>query len=336
LLSVNGTAISARLIRAVPVVVGVKGGKVGFGGKYGPQIAGSLVNGTLSASGATPGGLTFALTGSRSGGALGRFSMTKGSVSLLGEYVLDPVTATTPAETVAATGSTSGFAAMTPASFGWNNTTTASASLSTAAPSTTGYSNGTAVAFAPNLTNFAAASQAVQGMATPGLQNTGPNLGGTSVSGWFADDIPGPTPIDPSQAGNPNSTTTTKDPTPIKTFDTGSGSTSTDTSLWDKAKAWWNGFNLTSGTAAGTGKKEGNPMDDGSHDAGTSGSGLNFGHFPTAGGDTPGLTSNGTAPLNRPLGQGDNPFDVASPGDILNASHLINGASDPLVQGLAR
>jgi hypothetical protein len=338
--SVNGTAVQTSVIHAVPVVIGAKDGKVGVGGKYGPQIAGSLVNGSLSASGRTPGGATFALTGSTSGGALGRFSISRGSLLLAGEYVLDPVTNTSPGETTPGVGTTSGFSSMGWAT-NWNQTTNPSmggTQSNVQQNGTTGYSNGTTGAPTPvQNNNFAANSAAVAGMNGTYQGNQGPNFAGSAVSGWYSDDgDPSPvTSINPSTAGGPSTSTdtSTKDPgskvQQYKDPSSGGGSSKTDNSSFDwshpidSAQKWWNGFKIG-------GQKEGNPTDDGSHNAGTSGSSLNFGRLPTAGGDTNGNTTE-TGKLNKPSLGGDNPFEVGS-ADVLNANKLINGASDPLIQ----
>lgn len=324
LTSVNGTAVQSSVIRAVPVVIGTKGGKVGVGGKYGPQIVGSLVNGSLSASGPTPGGAVFALTGSTNGGAQGRFSISRDGLILGGEYVLDPVGNGVPGETRAGVGTTSGFTNM--GTTNWNGTGPTVSSGATT-NGTTAHGNGTSAAPTPNQNNnFAANSQAVSGMNGTYQGNQGPNLGGTSVSGWYSEEPSPVTPITPGSGGG--NTGTAKDPASRVQQYGSSGSSSSSGWDWshpiDSAKKWWDGLNW------GGSSKEDNPMNDGSHNAGTSGSGLNFGRLPTAGGDTNGNTTDTSAKLNKPSIGGDNPFEVSS-ADVLNANKLINGASDPLI-----
>jgi hypothetical protein len=99
--------------------------------------------------------------------------MTQGGVKVGGEYVLDPLTTAMPGDTMAAPGSTTGINGLTPISFGWD--INGSPVSSGPASGGTGYSNG----YNSSLSRG--------GIGAPGVANDGPNLGGTSVSGWFSD-----------------------------------------------------------------------------------------------------------------------------------------------------
>jgi hypothetical protein len=204
LTSVNGQPFRSTMIRAVPVVIAMKGNTVGFGGKWGPQITGTYGNGVLSASGPTPGGSTFQVTGT-GGGGTGQFQMTQDGVKVGGEYLLDPLTTAMPGDTMAPPGSTTGMNGLTPISFGWD--INGAPVSSGPASGGTGYSNGYN-------------SSLSRGIGAPGVANDGPNLGGTSVSGWFSDDPSPKTPISKPKpgggggGGGGSSAGTAKDPKP--------------------------------------------------------------------------------------------------------------------------
>lgn len=351
LTSVNGTPVSSEYIRAVPVVVGVKGNKVGLGGKYGPQVTGAVTNGTLAISGKTPGGGTLTLVGS-GGGGTGKFTMTQGGVTLGGEYVLDPVGAGVPGETRAGVGTTSGFTSLTPATAGWNGTgpTVSGSGMQNTG---NGYSSGMSTPSSSQSKDFSTNAQKVPGKGyVPGGGNTGPNFGGTPISGWYSDDNSDPSPLSPiGPKDSSSSSGATKDPSSkvqgwVDPSQRGGNDSSSSGGIIDSIKKWWAGLNWGSGGSSGgssskTGK-ETNPMDDGAHNAGTSGSGLNFGRIPGAGGEKGGGNNNAGgvsaangSTLNKPLPMGDNPFEVSA-ADVLNTNHLINGASDPgITRGMA-
>ena len=335
--SVNGAPVQSRLVRAVPVVIGIRGVTLGVGGKYGPQITGSWVNGTLSASGPTPGNHgVLALTGG-SGGAQGRFSVTRADGSSAGgEYFLDPVVPGILGQTLTGVGTTSGFTNMTPVPPGSAGGTTTG--LGETPPQGTGqYGNGYTGPRAGQFGNGNTGS-------APGMANEGPNLGGTPLSGWASEDPSPPSKINPKTAGGPNATSGAGtgpapapkqpgqygDPKPAPTPPDGPGFGCT-----------WLGLgcgSTPSGSAPAKpdggngGAKEDNPMNDGSHNAGTSGSGLNKpgGGNDTGGGSTSGGTNGANgATVNLGTRGGDNPFEV-TPADVLNANHLVNFASDPV------
>lgn len=345
LTNVAGISAQSRRVRAVPVVIGLKGTQIGVGGKYGPQIVGTLSNGSLSISGPTPGGATLTMAGN-GGGATGRFTMSQGTVAFGGDYVLDPVIAgvSIPGETLTGVGTTSGFTTMTPATAGWNPAPGTLSGGGTGPSGVAGFSSGVTVPGPKGAVNVSNLQAPGTGSA-PGVANLGPNLNGTPVSGWFADggDASPLTPVGPPKSnGSTGGTSGGGGGKPLSNFGDAKPDTSSSSGIVDTVTKWWNGLSIVGtptpakpdgGSTPST--SQGNPMDDGSHNAGTGGSTLSFGSLPGAGSDKGGRAGssggvNGAngGTLNRPSPGGDNPFDV-SPADVLNASKLLNFASDP-------
>jgi hypothetical protein len=297
-----------------------------------------LVSGTLSASGPTPGKHGVLTMAGGAGGAQGRFSVTQADgSSVSGEYLLDPVAPGILGQTLTGVGSTSGFTNMTPVPQSPSSVGGKTAGLGETPPSGSGhYGTGNT---GPHAGQFGSGSSG----SAPGMAGEGPNLGGTSLSGWASEDKSPTTKINPKTAGGPNATSgagTSPAPPPKEpgVFGTPKPAPAPPPAPDSPgADCAFFGFFCSPPPAkpdggGGGGAKEGNPMDDGSHNAGTAGSGLNK---PGAGNDKGGgSTSGGTngangATVNRPTHGGDNPFEV-TPADVLNTNHLINFASDPV------
>lgn len=359
LTTINSQPASAKLIRGVPIVVAIKGATIGLGGRLGPQVTGSTNGASMTVNGKVGHGPMLQMTG----GTSGRWTMSDASGSIGGEYALDPFVDGAPLNTMAGVGTTSGFSNM--GTFGSSyNGIPGSGPLSGgptvggnvkggAKGGTTGNQPGQLAGFGggPERANLGTSS--VSG-ANAGLGDDFLNWLGLGGSGSSGSDSSPMTPInkpggskDPGGTGGTSgSSGTTGGGKQLSNFGDqkpgGGNSGSSGGGIVEGAKAAYNcittlGGNCTAGSGnagsngtgstKGGGKQGGDTRDTSGNGPGTD---LNTGRVPGGGdtGDT-GVSGGGSGVLHLPVGGGgDNPFEL-SPGDVLNANKLVDGAKGP-------